>query len=155
MVRCITRVAILGSLRLTQVVAKRETKKQNEVKEIHGVFYCELCNKQYKLSTEFQTHLSFLNILQIQEFWELVLHEFSLLKNFFAIDRSVSKRCVNFRGVKLRKNERRGSRLVKRKRCPGYTKAGPIHIIYRKWPAVGVQWHMKDTGCVDANCRTP
>jgi len=41
-----------------EVVAERETKIQNEVKEIHRVFYCELCNKQYKLATEFETHLS-------------------------------------------------------------------------------------------------
>jgi hypothetical protein len=45
-------------LRPSQVVAERETKIQNEVKEIHRVFYCELCNKQYKLATEFETHLS-------------------------------------------------------------------------------------------------
>ncbi|KAG0597754.1 hypothetical protein M758_12G019100 [Ceratodon purpureus] len=41
-----------------EVVAERETKIQNEVKEIHRVFFCELCNKQYKLATEFETHLS-------------------------------------------------------------------------------------------------
>lgn len=58
MVRCITRVAVPGSLRPSQVVAERETKIQNEVKEINRVFYCELCNKQYKLATEFETHLS-------------------------------------------------------------------------------------------------
>jgi len=40
------------------VVAERENKIQSEVKEIHRVFYCELCNKQYKLATEFEMHLS-------------------------------------------------------------------------------------------------
>jgi len=40
------------------VVAERENKIQSEVKEIHRVFYCELCNKQYKLATEFEVHLS-------------------------------------------------------------------------------------------------
>lgn len=41
-----------------QVIAGREQKIQNEVKEIHKVFYCELCNKQYKLAMEFEAHLS-------------------------------------------------------------------------------------------------
>ncbi|KAK4782457.1 hypothetical protein SAY86_016559 [Trapa natans] len=41
-----------------QVIAGREQKIQNEVKEIQKVFYCELCNKQYKLAIEFEVHLS-------------------------------------------------------------------------------------------------
>lgn len=41
-----------------QVLAEREQKIQTEVKEIHKVFYCDLCNKQYKLAVEFETHLS-------------------------------------------------------------------------------------------------
>ncbi|CAM6017658.1 unnamed protein product [Sphagnum compactum] len=41
-----------------EVEAEREHKIQSEVKEIHRVFYCELCNKQYKLAMEFETHLS-------------------------------------------------------------------------------------------------
>lgn len=41
-----------------QVVAEREQKIQTEVKEIRKVFYCELCNKQYKLAVEFEGHLS-------------------------------------------------------------------------------------------------
>eukprot|EP00246_Nothoceros_aenigmaticus_P014420 TRINITY_DN5454_c0_g1_i1.p1 TRINITY_DN5454_c0_g1~~TRINITY_DN5454_c0_g1_i1.p1 ORF type:complete len:102 (-),score=24.79 TRINITY_DN5454_c0_g1_i1:395-700(-) len=41
-----------------QVVAEREQKIQEEVKEIRKVFFCELCNKQYKLAMEFETHLS-------------------------------------------------------------------------------------------------
>lgn len=41
-----------------QVVAEREQKIQTEVKEIRKVFYCELCNKQYKLAMEFEVHLS-------------------------------------------------------------------------------------------------
>lgn len=41
-----------------QVVAEREQKIQNEVKEIKKVFYCSLCNKQYKLAIEFEGHLS-------------------------------------------------------------------------------------------------
>ncbi|ONK78149.1 uncharacterized protein A4U43_C02F14850 [Asparagus officinalis] len=41
-----------------QVVAEREQKIQNEVKEITKVFYCSLCNKQYKLAIEFKGHLS-------------------------------------------------------------------------------------------------
>lgn len=56
--RCITWVAILGSLRPSQVEAERELRIQIEVKEIQRVFYCELCNKQYKLATEFDLHLS-------------------------------------------------------------------------------------------------
>ncbi|KAL9141111.1 hypothetical protein ABFS82_14G081600 [Erythranthe guttata] len=41
-----------------EVIAEREQKIQTEVKEIRKVFYCELCNKQYKLAMEFETHLS-------------------------------------------------------------------------------------------------
>jgi hypothetical protein len=41
-----------------QVVAEREQKIQSEVKEIRKVFFCELCNKQYKLAMEFEAHLS-------------------------------------------------------------------------------------------------
>ncbi|CAL9003136.1 unnamed protein product [Prunus brigantina] len=41
-----------------EVLAEREQKIQTEVKEIHKVFYCDLCNKQYKLAVEFETHLS-------------------------------------------------------------------------------------------------
>ncbi|GAV91756.1 G-patch domain-containing protein [Cephalotus follicularis] len=41
-----------------EVLAEREQKIQTEVKEIRKVFYCELCNKQYKLAMEFESHLS-------------------------------------------------------------------------------------------------
>eukprot|EP00252_Welwitschia_mirabilis_P011853 TRINITY_DN2633_c0_g1_i4.p1 TRINITY_DN2633_c0_g1~~TRINITY_DN2633_c0_g1_i4.p1 ORF type:complete len:289 (-),score=87.72 TRINITY_DN2633_c0_g1_i4:176-1042(-) len=41
-----------------EVVAEREQKIQSEVKEIRKVFFCELCNKQYKLAMEFESHLS-------------------------------------------------------------------------------------------------
>ncbi|CAI8588301.1 unnamed protein product [Vicia faba] len=41
-----------------QVLAEHEKKIQTEVKEIWKVFYCELCNKQYKLVMEFEAHLS-------------------------------------------------------------------------------------------------
>lgn len=41
-----------------QVIAEREQKIQSDVKEIRKVFYCELCNKQYKLAMEFEAHLS-------------------------------------------------------------------------------------------------
>lgn len=41
-----------------QVLAVREQKIQTEVKEIKKVFYCDLCNKQYKLAMEFEVHLS-------------------------------------------------------------------------------------------------
>ncbi|PQM34218.1 G patch domain-containing protein 8 isoform X4 [Prunus yedoensis var. nudiflora] len=41
-----------------EVLAEREQKIQTEVKEIHKVFYCDLCNKQYKLAVEFEAHLS-------------------------------------------------------------------------------------------------
>ncbi|KAL8555049.1 hypothetical protein ACS0TY_003015 [Phlomoides rotata] len=41
-----------------QVIAEREQKIQSEVKEIRKVFYCDLCNKQYKLAMEFEAHLS-------------------------------------------------------------------------------------------------
>lgn len=41
-----------------QVLAEREQKIQTEVKEIRKVFFCDLCNKQYKLAIEFEAHLS-------------------------------------------------------------------------------------------------
>ncbi|KAF8038594.1 hypothetical protein BT93_B1199 [Corymbia citriodora subsp. variegata] len=41
-----------------EVMAEREHKIQSEVKEIRKVFYCDLCNKQYKLAMEFEAHLS-------------------------------------------------------------------------------------------------
>ncbi|GLJ31004.1 hypothetical protein SUGI_0619840 [Cryptomeria japonica] len=41
-----------------EVVAERELKIQSEVKEIRKTFFCELCNKQYKLAVEFEAHLS-------------------------------------------------------------------------------------------------
>ncbi|KAJ7977803.1 G patch domain-containing protein 8 [Quillaja saponaria] len=44
--------------RKREVLAEREQKIQTEVKEIRKVFYCDLCNKQYKLAMEFESHLS-------------------------------------------------------------------------------------------------
>ncbi|CAO2836845.1 unnamed protein product [Amaranthus hypochondriacus] len=44
--------------RKREVIAEREQKIQTEVKEIHKVFFCDLCNKQYKLAMEFEAHLS-------------------------------------------------------------------------------------------------
>ncbi|KAG0492924.1 hypothetical protein HPP92_006322 [Vanilla planifolia] len=41
-----------------EVIAEREQKIQTEVKEIKKVFFCSLCNKQYKLAVEFEAHLS-------------------------------------------------------------------------------------------------
>ncbi|KAJ8752323.1 hypothetical protein K2173_003959 [Erythroxylum novogranatense] len=41
-----------------EVLAEREQKIQTEVKEIRKVFFCDLCNKQYKLAVEFEAHLS-------------------------------------------------------------------------------------------------
>ncbi|KAH0463863.1 hypothetical protein IEQ34_006649 [Dendrobium chrysotoxum] len=41
-----------------EVIAEREQKIQTEVKEIKKVFFCNLCNKQYKLAVEFEAHLS-------------------------------------------------------------------------------------------------
>nr|GMD47118.1 G patch domain-containing protein 8 [Ipomoea batatas] len=41
-----------------EVLAEREQKIQTEVKEIRKVFFCDLCNKQYKLAMEFEAHLS-------------------------------------------------------------------------------------------------
>ncbi|XP_027114962.2 uncharacterized protein [Coffea arabica] len=41
-----------------EVIAEREQKIQTEVKEIRKVFFCDLCNKQYKLAMEFEAHLS-------------------------------------------------------------------------------------------------
>lgn len=40
------------------MLAEREQKIQTEVKEIRKVFFCDLCNKQYKLAMEFEAHLS-------------------------------------------------------------------------------------------------
>eukprot|EP00850_Spirogloea_muscicola_P020043 SM000206S06252 [mRNA] locus=s206:27153:29615:- [translate_table: standard] len=44
--------------RKREVDAEREAKIKEEVTEIRRAFYCELCNKQYKQATEFETHLS-------------------------------------------------------------------------------------------------
>ncbi|CAN6227394.1 unnamed protein product, partial [Urochloa humidicola] len=41
-----------------EVIAEREHKIRSEVKEIQKVFFCSLCNKQYKLAHEFESHLS-------------------------------------------------------------------------------------------------
>lgn len=41
-----------------QVLAEREHKIETDVKEIRKTFFCELCNKQYKLAMEFEAHLS-------------------------------------------------------------------------------------------------
>ncbi|EEC76660.1 uncharacterized protein [Oryza sativa Japonica Group] len=41
-----------------EVIAEREQKIRSEVKEIQKVFFCSLCNKQYKLAHEFESHLS-------------------------------------------------------------------------------------------------
>ncbi|KAF9669799.1 hypothetical protein SADUNF_Sadunf13G0002000 [Salix dunnii] len=41
-----------------EVLAEREQKIQTEVREIRKVFFCDLCNKQYKLAMEFEAHLS-------------------------------------------------------------------------------------------------
>ena len=41
-----------------QEEAERTERIKQDVKEIQKVFYCELCNKQYKLASEFETHLS-------------------------------------------------------------------------------------------------
>ncbi|CAN4108291.1 unnamed protein product [Withania somnifera] len=41
-----------------EVIAEREHKIETEVKEIRKTFFCELCNKQYKLAMEFEAHLS-------------------------------------------------------------------------------------------------
>ncbi|KAL8171791.1 hypothetical protein V2J09_023595 [Rumex salicifolius] len=45
-------------LRANYENSEREQKIQTEVKEIRKVFFCELCNKQYKLAMEFEAHLS-------------------------------------------------------------------------------------------------
>ncbi|XP_038981359.1 G patch domain-containing protein 8 isoform X2 [Phoenix dactylifera] len=45
-------------VRKREVLAEREQKIQTEVKEIKKVFFCDLCNKQYKLAMEFESHLS-------------------------------------------------------------------------------------------------
>ncbi|KAJ8447139.1 hypothetical protein Cgig2_022868 [Carnegiea gigantea] len=45
-------------VRKREVMAEREQKIQTTVKEIRKVFFCELCNKQYKLAMEFEAHLS-------------------------------------------------------------------------------------------------
>ncbi|KAK8938290.1 hypothetical protein KSP40_PGU008326 [Platanthera guangdongensis] len=41
-----------------EVIAEREHKIKTEVKQIKKVFFCSLCNKQYKLAVEFEAHLS-------------------------------------------------------------------------------------------------
>uniref|UniRef100_A0ACD5UX72 Uncharacterized protein n=1 Tax=Avena sativa TaxID=4498 RepID=A0ACD5UX72_AVESA len=41
-----------------EVTAEREQKICSEVKEIQKTFFCSLCNKQYKLAHEFESHLS-------------------------------------------------------------------------------------------------
>ncbi|XP_062184744.1 uncharacterized protein LOC133888489 isoform X1 [Phragmites australis] len=41
-----------------EVIAEREQKIRSEVNEIQKVFFCNLCNKQYKLAYEFESHLS-------------------------------------------------------------------------------------------------
>ncbi|KAJ3671093.1 hypothetical protein LUZ60_008519 [Juncus effusus] len=41
-----------------EVMAEREIKKETEVNEIKKVFFCDLCNKQYKFAVEFEGHLS-------------------------------------------------------------------------------------------------
>ncbi|XP_037475118.1 G patch domain-containing protein 8-like [Triticum dicoccoides] len=41
-----------------EVTAEREQKIRSEVKEIQKTFFCSLCNKQYKLAYEFESHLS-------------------------------------------------------------------------------------------------
>ncbi|XP_028779484.1 G patch domain-containing protein 8 [Neltuma alba] len=46
------------TMRKREVLAEREQKIQTEVKEIRKVFFCDLCNKQYKLAMEFEAHLS-------------------------------------------------------------------------------------------------
>ncbi|KAI4364635.1 hypothetical protein MLD38_020699 [Melastoma candidum] len=46
------------AMKKREVIAEREQKIQTEVKEIRKVFYCDLCNKQYKLAMEFEAHLS-------------------------------------------------------------------------------------------------
>ncbi|KAG6437331.1 hypothetical protein SASPL_102245 [Salvia splendens] len=40
-----------------EVIAERERKIQSEVKEIRKVFYCDLCNKQYKLAIECESYM--------------------------------------------------------------------------------------------------
>ncbi|WOL03632.1 G patch domain-containing protein 8 isoform X3 [Canna indica] len=46
------------NIKKREVIAEREQKIQSEVKEIKRTFYCSLCNKQYKLAMEFESHLS-------------------------------------------------------------------------------------------------
>ncbi|CAL9096024.1 unnamed protein product [Musa textilis] len=46
------------NIKKREVIAEREQKIQSEVKEIKKAFYCNLCNKQYKLAMEFESHLS-------------------------------------------------------------------------------------------------
>eukprot|EP00245_Coleochaete_scutata_P007635 TRINITY_DN2313_c0_g1_i1.p1 TRINITY_DN2313_c0_g1~~TRINITY_DN2313_c0_g1_i1.p1 ORF type:complete len:346 (-),score=103.59 TRINITY_DN2313_c0_g1_i1:277-1218(-) len=41
-----------------EVAAEKEQKIKEEIKEVQRVFFCELCNKQYKLAAEFDVHLS-------------------------------------------------------------------------------------------------
>eukprot|EP00249_Psilotum_nudum_P023595 c28934_g1_i1 orf=545-1153(-) len=57
----ITGVASLGcSVHMVhiQVEAEREQKIRTEINEIRKVFFCELCNKQYRFAMEFDAHLS-------------------------------------------------------------------------------------------------
>uniref|UniRef100_A0A0E0J9H1 G-patch domain-containing protein n=1 Tax=Oryza nivara TaxID=4536 RepID=A0A0E0J9H1_ORYNI len=42
----------------TEEHIKKREKIRSEVKEIQKVFFCSLCNKQYKLAHEFESHLS-------------------------------------------------------------------------------------------------
>ncbi|KAL2644269.1 hypothetical protein R1flu_011856 [Riccia fluitans] len=60
-----------------EVEAEREQKIQIEVKEIRKVFYCELCNKQYKLAMEFETHLSSYDHNHKKRFKEMKEHQSS------------------------------------------------------------------------------
>ncbi|XP_073007009.1 uncharacterized protein [Typha latifolia] len=46
------------NMKKREVIAEREQKIQTEVKEIKKAFFCSLCNKQYKLAMEFESHLS-------------------------------------------------------------------------------------------------
>eukprot|EP00249_Psilotum_nudum_P023596 c28934_g1_i2 orf=545-1456(-) len=44
--------------RKREVEAEREQKIRTEINEIRKVFFCELCNKQYRFAMEFDAHLS-------------------------------------------------------------------------------------------------
>ncbi|XP_047338064.1 G patch domain-containing protein 8 [Impatiens glandulifera] len=41
-----------------EVIAERVQKIETEVQDIRKVFFCQLCNKQYKFAVEFEAHLS-------------------------------------------------------------------------------------------------